>query len=318
MEQVSQRDSTTAPGKFAALVLFGILSACGGGNSGTGGSNDHESVRPVNTLFTRVGLDVGPDGLQISGDLGASIDSGANVTFKNPDIENQTFPYNFTFASGLPGGSISNANAGLVTVAQPWANKTINILAPGVTRNVQNVFWFNSNNPAVYGFGAAGYLLEPGKTVWPTSGIAQYRGQAFQYVVDSDHVAPAYDGYALLTSEASAVVDYAAKTLVITIGSGATQQWITQNSSVYGLNGRLPATSLNLQELEFTEQYLFYQLAPYQKSGLGLGLSYVDTVNFFGAHAEELAGVVDYSDAALGTSGYTTTYQTISFALVRQ
>ena len=127
---------------------------------------------------------------------------------------------------------------------------------------------------------------------------------------------------------ASAIVDYAAKTVIINIQPGATQQWITQHSSVYGLNGPLPGTALTLQGLELTGHHLFYQPPRSQQSGPGMGLVSVDTVNFFGAHVEELAGVADYSSlvpamsdngsAVNSNSIYTTSFQTISFALVRQ
>jgi len=321
---------------LAVLALTGLVSCGGGGsnsgnNSGSGStdtSTNHDEIIPVSTGFTRLGLDVDPSGLRVAGDLGATIDSSANITFQTAFNENPQFPYHFTFASGLPGGVLGGSiSTNLLSYTLGAANKNVKILTPTQTKYVQNVFWTNADNPSVYGFGAAGYLLNPGTLTWPVSGTATYTGKAFQYVVDTysgstgTGVSPQDNyGFALYTSSVIAT-----RTMVINVAPDAVIQNISDNSSMQSVPGNLLATTINLNEIGFSGSYLEYGFTPYQTSGLGLGLAYVDTLNFFGADAQELAGIVEYSSFVPGSAqpvypgsmlGHT--YQTISFALVKQ
>ncbi|MET3107692.1 hypothetical protein AAKU67_002133 [Oxalobacteraceae bacterium GrIS 2.11] len=335
MQKIS-RQRVTWKCMLGIITLTSLVSCGGGSNSGSGSADtpaNHDEIIPVSNGFTRMGLDVDPSGLRVAGDLGATIDSSANITFQTAFNENPQFPYSFTFASGLPGGALAGSiSTNLLSYTLGAANKNVKILAPSQTKYVQNVFWTNADNPSVHGFGAAGYRLNPGTLTWPVSGTATYTGKAFQYVVDTysgstgSGVSPQDNyGFALYTSSVTATVNYATRTMVMNVAPDAVLQNISDNSSMQGVPGNLLAATINLNEIGFSGPYLEYGFTPYQISGLGLGLDYVDTLNFFGADAQELAGIVEYSSFVPGStqpvypgSMFGNTYQTISFALVRQ
>ena len=297
------------------IVMATLLTACGGE-----APDEHSEVTPATaTQFTRIGIDVDPAGRRVAGDLGATVDASANITFKTAATEDQAYPYFFTFPSGLPGGSISGADS--YTTLLGSANKSVFILAPSLTRFVQNVVWLNQDNESVYGAASAGYLLDPRKIRWPTDGTVHYKGKAIQYVVDR-YPQPENNGYAVYTSEVSATINYASRSMLINVEPGVRNELdMWGNSSMADVDPAQISASLNLTRLNFAGRYLGYEAAA-QKNGWGLGLELSSVVNFFGADAEELAGVVEYSNLARDGGKVDplspVTYQTISFALVKQ
>jgi hypothetical protein len=335
MQQPKQQSNQQIKFKFlnkiSALIFLGSLAACGGGGSnsgsgsggGTGGGTDHEIVPPSITEFTRMGMDVDPNGRITSGDLGATIDTSANITFKTPTGADQSFPYDFTFASGFPGGYLKTS--GLSTTTLGAANKVVRILGPSVTDQVQNVFWSNADNPSVYGFGEAGYRLIPNAITWPASGTVTYSGRAFQYIVDryAGTGAGSY-GYALYTLNASATIDYATKTMVINMDPVCCSLIDSANSSVSDVATSQLGATLNLVNLNFASNYFESLPAANQSSGLGLGSAYVESLDFFSADAHVLAGVVSYTSFGSlnpplsSDPNYLSTAQTFSFVLERE
>ena len=304
----------------SSLILTAtLLAACGGGSGGSSG--DHGQVTPGSaTQFTRMGMDVDPSGNRVSGDLGATVDTSANITFSTAGAENQAYAYNFTFPSGLPGGFISGLGRFVTSIGS--ANKNILILAPSLTSYVQNVLWLNNDNEDVYGFANAGYLLDPRKYRWPTSGTASYTGEAIQYVVDH-YQSGQQGGYAVFTSTVRATLNYANRWLDIDVQPGVLGEGdIWGNSSMADVSPALVSARLLLNDLNFKGRYLAYDIAPGLVNGWGLGLDTVASVNFFGPNAEEMAGIVEYSSLATGSAhsdpNQPVTYQTISFALVKQ
>jgi len=314
---------------LAGLALVGALSACGGGSGSnqTPGTPIVDPVVPpvVTTQFDRFGLDVqlfsntpiNSTGIQ----LGASIDSSANITIKNLDQQlpdHPAFNYNFSFPSALPGGSSVSGN--LFTIAKTSIDKEINILTPSTTKNVQNVFWRGKNDPTLFGFGAVGYALKLNSKNWPTNGNATFKGKGFQYIVDSNGAAPSNTTYALYKSDVTASVDYSAKTisiavapnpvLVNTIGDSAV---IKADQNQLDLTANYTLANLNLSGETAIQRISTTQL----NSGLGLPVK-EDSLTFFGNNAQELGGFVRYSGNVTLSSGVVTRDQFISFALVKQ
>jgi len=293
------------------IALLLTLAACGGvsvgGSSAT--PDDHHIVDGA-TRFTRFGLDLDPTGNRVGGELGATIDANANITFKTAFAENQNYPYFFTFASGLPGGSVTSQL--LYTTTLPGQNKTVSLLAPNLTKNVQNVFWSNLTDPDTYGFASAGYLLNPSKIGWPAFGSDSYQGQAYQYVVDQ-YIDGRANGYALYTSSVSVALDYGSRTMTISIAPG-TRQSLSGNSTMSDISSRLIGAIFNLTNLNFSGGYLGYQVNPDQQNGWGLAFAGDHQVNFYGENAQELAGILTYHSDRYNPD----TWETISFAALRQ
>lgn len=310
---------------LAGVALAGVLSACGGGGSEQNlvdppADNPNNNPPVTTTSFSRLGLDVQLFGNTPSDSTGhllkATVDSDANITFSNSDPlpDQPVFNYNFTFPSGLPGGSVSG---NLFQISNGNANKEIYILTPGATKNVQNVFWRNKDTPTLFGIGLAGYrfLIKP--EAWPTSGTATYAGKAFQYIIDSNAQDPAKTTYALYTSEITALVDYSGKaiaidvtpnpTLINTIGDPAV---VNADPNQFSANYKL-ATSIFSPDSTFS--------LPLSSPPSGLKLPFVNNaLAFFGNNAEELGGFVRYSGDVTTPEGVMTRDQFISFALVKQ
>jgi len=277
--------------KFAGIVLAGALAACGGG-SGDGNTatqpDQHEAIPVTNgqTTFTSLGL----DNLITSssnGDMGAAVDSSMRITFSNAGND-VPYHYDFTFNSGLPGGVLSNGtiSCGLCTFNDTTADKNINILAPAATQYVQNVFWKNIDNPEIFGFGEAGYLLNPSTITWPGNGTATYTGKAFQYFPNNTSIPNTLSGYALYTSSVTATVDYSAKTIVITVAPDAKLQDLTSNSTMNGVALDQLGFAQTVTDLELSGDVINFDHTGDSIKALG----------FFGPNAENLAGVItDYN-----------------------
>ncbi|MCD6027637.1 MAG: hypothetical protein K0R08_2156 [Solimicrobium sp.] len=317
--------------KLVGLILVGMLSACGGSGGGEAGQN---SLNPVNdpivtppiippgatTPFDRLGLDVqlfsntpsNTTGFQ----LGATFDSSANITFTNAEQipGNPTFNYNFTFPSGLAGGSLQG---NLFTISKGAVHKEINILTPSITRNVQNVFWRDSADPSLFGFGLPGYVQKLSAQNWPANGTAKYVGKAFQYIIDSTLKTSAVATYALFTSEVTATVDYSAKKIDVVVAPNP--QFINSVGNVApAVDLGQIAANYTLTNLDLSGNNFSQSISETQPlSGLGLAVR-ENALGFFGKNAEELGGVIHYSGSITAPSLFTTRDQFISFALVKQ
>lgn len=303
---------------LTGLVLVGTLSACGGG-SGDSFKQDfsQKPVTPVvKTQFGRIGMDVKLfGGTQVGILPKASVDTSANITFQSGDAFSAFGSYNFTFPSGLPGGSIGG---NFFTTDIRASNIALGILTPSKTKNVQNVLWRNNKDLTLFGISLAGYMAKPGETLIPTTGKAIFSGKAFQYFVDSNATTPASTTYALYTSNVTASVDYAAGTIEIAVAPNP--EWIGNvgNADVLNADTTKFATNYTMSGLKFAEESYFQSDAKtLPQSNFGLA-QLTNGLSFFGNNAEELGGFIHYQGDVSLPAGTVSRDQYISFALVKQ
>lgn len=312
---------------LAGLIMAGMLSACGGGGSeGSSGGPSGGGNKPVDppvssTTFERIGLDAQLSSKTpfntSSGVFSATIDSSANITFTpGPAVEGEpTFNYNFTVPSGLAGGSVSG---GLFHIIKGAAAKDIRLLTPSTTKAVQNIFWFDTNDNSLFGFGLAGYLNKLKSQTWPTSGTAQYIGKAFQYITDSNPDNPGATTYALFTSDVTATVDYSAKTIAIAVAGHPNLINTIGDPAVISADPNLFAADYQLTTLDLSGESAVQVLSGTMPTS-GLGLTATDNaLGFFGNNAEELGGVIHYNGAVEVPLGTIIRDQFISFALIKK
>ena len=319
-----------APMLFGALL--GTLSGCGGG--GDGGSNTASSgastqpattpavtpavVPAVNTLpFKRMGMDFTTKGVTTGMDLGATIDASANITFAHqsvgskgngPSTDNGP-SVNFTFASGLPGGSVVASH--VFSISNGAANKSIRIAAPNATKMVQNVAWRNLDDPTVVGFDLAGYPTDLTAVTWPATGTATYVGTAFQYTMETSNTpGVTTSGRALYTSDVIAIVDYAAQKITISVSGNPVLIESSGTPSVVNPSkfaSTLTYTGVSYYALSHTFD------SDALTSGLGLGGG-SNLLRFFGPNAEELGAIFQFG----GYLNSNMASQFISLALRKQ
>ena len=307
---------------IASLVLLCALSACGGGggsdsgntsSSNSGSQTTAPATTPVvNTLaFKRMGDDFGSG--EVNGyDLGGTIDAYANITFTHTStsVNDTTAPFNFTFPSGLPGGSVTATN--VFSISNTAANKNIQILAPNATKFVQNVHWHNIDNAHTGGFDLPGYQVDASATAWPASGTAIYSGKAFQSILEgTSSPGVSQEARALYSSDVVATVDYAAQKVTITIAG---------NPVLIESTGTPTATDPSKFASTFTFTGVTYSAlaknysGPELTSGFGLHGG-GDLIQFFGPNAEEFGGVFNLGGSL---STFTIASQFISVALRKQ
>ncbi|PRC90620.1 hypothetical protein [Solimicrobium silvestre] len=311
---------------IAGLIMVGALSACGGGSGGGNDGKHIDSAKPIvppvappisaATEFSRIGLDYQVGSNDYSrGDWATSIDASANITFSSTNKDSPALNYSFRFPSGLPGGAISG---GLFSTTIGSANKTIQILTPSSTKTVQNVFWRNTNDPSVYGFGQAGYMVNPSKITWPTNGTSTYSGKAFQYIV-SDGSIPSF---AMYTNKITATVDYSAKTISIAVAPNPTLLNTIGNPLIINEAAIQNATNITMSNLNLSGSTIDLDPDPatgnwsQQHSNLGVGVASIDLA-FFGNTAQELAGTLTFHNNQ-GMDYHIWRHQHISFALAKQ
>jgi hypothetical protein len=319
MQVTYQKNVVSQLTNIAGLLLLGALSACGGGSdNGNKSSSASQTTTPattpvVNTLaFKRMGDDYGT-GEVYGYDLGGTIDASANITFTHTStsVNDTTAPFNFTFPSGLPGGSVTATN--VFSISNTAANKNIQILAPNATKFVQNVYWHNIDNDDTGGFDLPGYQVDATAMTWPSAGTAIYSGKAFQFIlegVSTPGVAPR-KARTLYSSDVVATVDYAAQKVTVAIAG---------NPVLIESSGTPTATDPSKFASTFTFTGVNYLALAKNYSGpaltSGFGLQGGgDLIQFFGPNAEEFGGVF-----ALGgyLSTSTTATQFISMALRKQ
>lgn len=303
---------------IAGLMLLGALSACGGGgDSGNSSANNGAVTKPVATpvtnslAFKRMGDDYG-SGEVYGYDLGGTIDASANITFTHTstNINDTTAPFNFTFPSGLPGGSVTASH--VFSISNTAANKNIQILAPNATEFVQNVYWHNIDNVNTGGFDLPGYQVDATATAWPSSGTATYAGKAFQQIRESSNIpGVVLEARALYSSDVVATVDYAAQKITVMIAG---------NPVLIDSSGTPTATDPSKFASTFTFTGVTYSTlandfnGPQLASGFGLHGG-GDLIQFFGANAEEFGGVFNLGGYL---SNSTRGWQFISMALRKQ
>ncbi|WP_211451091.1 hypothetical protein [Collimonas antrihumi] len=307
MQPTNQKNAVFQLKNITALMFLGALSACGGGgdnSSGTAnaGSNAPTVAAPVttpvvtpvaNTLaFTRMGIDFSTKGVTEGVDLGATIDASANMTFVHqPSGTQDTGPgINFTFASGLPGGSVVASH--LFSISNGAANKSIRILAPNATKMVQNVAWRNADDPTVVGFDLAGYPTDLTAVTWPATGTATYTGTAFQYTMESSNTpgVTSSSGRALYTSDVVATVDYAAQKITIAVSGNPVLIESSGTPSVVD-PGKFASTLTYTGVSYYALNHTFN--SPAMTSGLGLGGG-SNMLRFFGPNAEEFGAIFQF------------------------
>ena len=311
--------------RFAGVLLVGALCACGGGgHSGAATGQPDAGVKPApapesdNTIkpvpLGGYSYVTALFGASDSGSVSGSMDASANMTLMRAARENPDLNYNFTFPSGMPGGVVKSND--LFSLTLGGANKEINILTPSHTQSVQNVFWRDRANQTIAGFAQAGFPTDIHKVTWPESGTATYTGKAFQYLVEHKIKMPATIEammpndvrYTLYTSDVIAKVDYATKTLKITI---------TPSAHLVNHSGVIP----NIKNSQFAS-YLTYNGISYASRGTrqatmsGLkGNLTVDSINFFGPGAEELGGFLRFDGIGLDVPTSTKLVHFVSFTL---
>lgn len=327
MHQRSQQKNKQYLAKLAGLILISAaLTACGGGgNSSSSGEvkrDDHAKPIPVinKTEFIRQGIDVQLRS-SISGMLDAEIDGLGRVTFNSPENDQHLkTPYKFTFKTGLPGGEFANGNimASILTMTDKEENKQVSLLYPHLTKQVQNVFWVDTQNPSIYGLSTVGFALKPKSVTWPASGTAVYKGHAFQYIQDWIGTDPEVDANALVTSDVTATVDFSAKTITFVIAPEATVRHITPNSSVNDLPLNRFGATFGIKDLEFAGDQLHYVKYEFGLSDNGES-SLVTSLNFFGENAEEMGGLAWLSKTQSSSEpSMLSIHKHISFALKKQ
>jgi hypothetical protein len=278
-----------------SLATAAIVSACGGGTG-------DRTVREKS--FDRIGLDVYPYlHVREYGKFIATIDQSANITFLSM-LPN----YEFTFPSGLPGGSASGT---IFQYTDNSANKAVTIASPTDTKSVQNVFWNNTEDPNYFGLSLVGfrYRDESGPLDLQKRGTAFFKGQALQYIIDNSRFPTTY---ALFASNATAQVDYSANTYSISIAPNPILLKSVGNPDV--INPALFAANYTVTNMNnsgvSTNGPGNWSNPPI--SGLGL-LASEERLAIFGSHSEELAGIITYlTPSEHGRQQY------ISFALAKQ
>lgn len=299
-----------------------VLSACGGGSSSNNSEHDFDQnpTPPAPTTYfgklaTDVKLFTGYD-FGMPGSSGASIDSSANITLSYNDPSSTLPSYNFTFPSGLPGGSVSG---NLFTIQNNSQNKEINILTPSLTKTVQNVFWKNIDDPSYFGFSLAGYINYAENQKLPTTGTVTFSGKAFQYIVDSNESIADKTTYALYVSDATATADYSTNTFTVSIAPNANLIKSIGNPTVINVDPSQFASTYIVTNMEHSG--LSFQDANSwttpPRSGLELPARH-GALSHFGSNAQELAGLIRYSGDVTNPDGPMTRDQFVSFALVKQ
>ncbi|WP_211464592.1 hypothetical protein [Collimonas silvisoli] len=325
MQMVYQKKIAFQLANVVGLVCLGALSACGGGgdnnSTANAGSTSPAVTAPVttpvvtpavNTLpFKRMGIDFSTKGVTEGVDLGATIDTSANITFAHqPSGTQDTGPsINFTFASGLPGGSVVASH--IFSISNGAANKNIRILAPNATKMVQNVAWRNIDDPTVLGFDLAGYPTDLTAVTWPATGTATYTGTAFQYTMETSNTpGVTSSGRALYTSDVVATVNYAAQTITIAVSGNPVLVESSGTPSVVDPSkfaSTLTYTGVSYYALSHTFD------SPALTSGLGLGGG-SNMLRFFGPNAEEFGAIFQFG----GYLNSNTATQFIALALRKQ
>ncbi len=292
--------------KIAVLLLISALSACGGGSSDSGNSTpvadkDNSPTPAVSDAqITRLGLDYLPNGVGRTSDGGddigkATVDANGNITLSRNDTnpEGNQFIYNFTFPSGMPGGSIKT---NLFSTTLGGANKEVKILAPNATA-VQNVFWRNADNPYIGGFAEIGHPTDLSTLAWPASGTATYSGKGFQYLIEYNN---GIASNALYTSDVIATVDYAAQT--ITIVAGANPTLVDSLGNFTAIDPSRLASTFAFTGITYTT----LKTESYSESEItnGLGWSHFsnEALGFFGSNAEEFSAVIEFSTPNSGAT----------------
>jgi len=307
---------------IAGLMLLATLSACGGGGSASGeqaiATPDAVVTPPAsNVTFRRMnfGFTAGK-GEDTGIDQGATIDAAANITFVQQIIAGQPPASNFTFPSGLPGGSVIASHVFSIATA----NKNIMILAPNANKTVQNVFVRNTDDTRQYEFALAGYQTDLAGLTWPASGAATYTGKAFQKIfVDTDPVPqPGWiaGGTGLYSSDVVAKVDYANKKITITVG--ANPVLIESSGAPLAIDPGKFLSTITFTDVTYA-QLNNNRSFPEESTELGLvGGSTLPLLRFFGSNAEEMGGIFIYGGFLKGLGSYQRANQMISFALRKQ
>lgn len=305
MQMVYQKKVASQLANIVGLMCLAALTACGGGGDNNSTANTGNTaptvaapvttpvVTPVvNALpFKRMGIDFSTKGVTEGVDLGATIDTSANITFAHqPSGTQDTGPsINFTFASGLPGGSVVASH--VFSISNGAANKSIRILAPNATKMVQNVAWRNIDDPTVLGFDLAGYPTDLTAVTWPATGTATYTGTAFQYTMETSNTpGVTSSGRALYTSDVVATVDYAAQTITIAVSGNPVLLESSGTPSVVDPSkfaSTLTYTGVSYYALSHTFD------SPALRSGLGLGGG-SNMLRFFGPNAEEFGAIFQF------------------------
>ncbi|AIY40131.1 hypothetical protein LT85_0973 [Collimonas arenae] len=306
MQNAKQKNVVSQFATIASLLCLAALTACGGGDSGNSTASTGSSTTPATTTppattpsvnalaFNRMGTDFYTGGATSGIDLGATIDASANITFTHQPIDSldHSPAFNFTFPSGLAGGSVTASH--IFSTNDVAANKNIRILNPNATKTIQNVYWRNIDDASTAGFDLAGYQSDLTTLTWPSSGTATYVGQAFQYISEVSNIpGNTQTARALYSSDVTATVDYAAQKVTFAIAP---------NPVLIDSSGTPSATDPSKFASTFTYTGITYTalnngiVYPHLTTGFGLVNGPVPTFfRFFGTSAEELGAYFQFS-----------------------
>ena len=140
-----------------------------------------------------------------------------------------------------------------------------------------------------------------------------YKGKAFQYFTELNLADANKSGLFLFSSDVTATVDYAAKTLKIEMGPNT--QRVGKNPDFAGFIPEDFTSTLNYSAISYSSRGVVDSTV---KTGYGLNQLSVNSINFFGPQAQELGGFLQYDCNACGKPTGYKFQQYISFALVKQ
>jgi len=314
-------DAVSPLSKWLGIVLIGALgglAACGGGGSDSQiiipNTEENVSRKPAQaaTVFGGYGYSYQVGGNAMSEPLIATVNSVGEITLKAESKDYPELNYDFKVPSGFSGTPFIGGR--MLSFSMGNLNKEMKVLAPSATTFVQNVFWRNLDNIAKGGFAQVGYLTDTTKLAWPVAGTAIYQGKAFQYLTEI-HASSKNKQVKtfLFSSDITAVVDYAAKTLKIEVAPDGERVDGVENKA--GLSPAQFVSSIGYQDFTYASRGA---LQPTLHNGLNLTKLSGDSINFFGENAEELGGFLRFDCATCKDNAKMKTQLAISFALRKQ
>jgi hypothetical protein len=203
------------------------------------------------------------------------------------------------------------------TIKNASTNSSVYIAMPAMTQQMQNVFWTKFNDPYTFGFRSVGYLLDLNSYKWPDSGTSMYYGVATEYVLNGLQTSKDVRGYAVCTTTVTALVDYAAKTIVFNFSANPAPVFMSDSSYLHVADLSKYGFSFTTTDLNLSDSYLNYDhtIHPTQIDSNPLYIS-LETLGFFGAHAQNLGGTLTI-ERLQKDDVYGEVWMGVGFALVK-